>query len=103
MLNTYLVKKRDAYKIFRWGMKISWEPGSQVSPHYPTLPHPLTQSLPLPQCIPLLWNYVLFWFRHLVFSWKGFHYDIKFVHAFPSNTSNKIVAKIIGGDPHQSF
>ena len=34
---TYFVKKQDSYKIFRLSMKISWEPGSQVHWHYPTL------------------------------------------------------------------
>ena len=34
---SYFVKKRDSYKIFRLSMKISWEPGSQVPRHYPTL------------------------------------------------------------------
>ena len=33
----YFVKKRDFYKIFRLQMMVSWEPGSQVPRHYPTL------------------------------------------------------------------
>ena len=36
-ISTYLVKKRDPYKIFRLSLKILWEPGSQVPRHYPTL------------------------------------------------------------------
>ena len=36
---TYFVKKRDSHKIFRLRIKISWEPGSQVPGHYPTLIH----------------------------------------------------------------
>ena len=34
---TYLVKKQDPYKIFSLRLKILWEPGAQVSRHFPTL------------------------------------------------------------------
>ena len=36
-ISTYLVKKRDPYKVFRPRLKILWELGSQVPRHYPTL------------------------------------------------------------------
>ena len=38
-ISPYLVKKRDAYKIFPLTIKILWEPGSQVPRHYPTPVH----------------------------------------------------------------
>ena len=36
-ISTYLVKKQDPYKIFSLRLKILWEPGAQVSRHFPTL------------------------------------------------------------------
>ena len=52
-IRTYFVKKRDSYEIFRLSMKISWEPGSQVPCHYPTLS--LTKAKILP---PKIWIFI---------------------------------------------
>ena len=50
---TYFVKKRDSNKLFRLTMKISWEPGSQVPCHYPTLVYPYTAMVIYPPEIVL--------------------------------------------------